>query len=103
MIGSPPCTDVCAIQNLNRHRWSPSEVRRRHAEAMVLLGCAVEIYWLQFAGGRHSLHEHPASASSWGGKSRGGSALHKLVKRLRRVTSYRSLSRRRRGQWCGTL
>ena len=26
VIGSPPCTDFCAIQNLNRHRWSPEEV-----------------------------------------------------------------------------
>ena len=65
VIGSPPCTDFCAIQNLNRHRWSPAEVRRRHAEAMVLLGFAVEIYWLQLSAGRHFLHEHPATASSW--------------------------------------
>ena len=64
VIGSPPCTEFCAIQNLNRHRWSPAEVRRRHAEAMVLLGFAVEVYWLQLEAGRHFLHEHPATASS---------------------------------------
>ena len=65
VIGSPPCTDFCAIQNLNRRWWSPEEVRRRRAEAMVLLGFAVEIYWLQLEAGRHFLHEHPATASSW--------------------------------------
>ena len=32
---------------------------------MVLLGFAVEIYWLQLEAGRHFLHEHPATASSW--------------------------------------
>ena len=65
VIGSPPCTDFCMIQNFNRHRWGPAEVRRRRAEAMVLLGFAVEIYWLQLDAGRHFLHEHPATASSW--------------------------------------
>merc|ERR1712026_132976 len=65
VIGSPPCTDFCAIQNLNRRRWSPHEVQRRRAEAMALLGFAVEIYWLQLEAGRHFLHEHPATASSW--------------------------------------
>ena len=51
VIGSPPCTDFCAIQNLNRRRWGPAEVRRRRAEAMVLLGFAVEVYWLQLEAG----------------------------------------------------
>ena len=40
-------------------------MRRHHTEAMVLLGFAVEIYWLQLESGRHFLHEHPATASSW--------------------------------------
>ena len=31
----------------------------------MLLGFAVEIYWLQLDAGRHFLHEHPATASSW--------------------------------------
>ena len=65
MVGSPPCTDVCATQNLNRHRFGPEEVWRRRAEAMVLLGFAVEVGWLQLEAGRHFLHEHPATASSW--------------------------------------
>ena len=34
-------------------------------EAMTLLGFAVEIYWLQLEAGRHFLHEHPATATSW--------------------------------------
>ena len=32
---------------------------------MVLLGFSVEIYWLQLGAGRHFLHEHPVTASSW--------------------------------------
>ena len=40
-------------------------MRRRHAEAMALIGFAVEIYWLQLEAGRHFLHEHPATATSW--------------------------------------
>ena len=30
-----------------------------------MLVFAVEIYWLQLGAGRHFLHEHPATASSW--------------------------------------
>ena len=65
VVGSPPCTEFCTIQNLNRRHFGPAEARRRRAEAMVLLGFAVEIYWLQLAAGRHFLHEHTATASSW--------------------------------------
>ena len=65
VIGSPPCTDFCSVQNLNRHCFSPAEVQRRRTEAMALLGFAVEICWLQLGAGRHFLHEHPAAASSW--------------------------------------
>ena len=32
---------------------------------MTLLGFALEVYQMQLDAGRHFLHEHPASASSW--------------------------------------
>ena len=65
LIGSPPCTAFSAVQALNRERLGPEELRRRRAEAMVLLGFSVELYWDQLRNGRHFLHEHPATASSW--------------------------------------
>ena len=43
----------------------PLKVARRKAEAKVLLHFAMQIYELQLRAGRHFLHEHPQSASSW--------------------------------------
>ena len=43
LVGSPPCTDFCTAQALNRGRFGPEELRRRRAEAMTLLGFAVEL------------------------------------------------------------
>merc|ERR1712242_631286 len=65
VVGSPPCTEFSSVQNLNRRHFSAAEARRRRAEAMTLLGFALEVYRLQLDAGRHFLHEHPASASSW--------------------------------------
>jgi hypothetical protein len=66
VVGSPPCTAFCAFNDrLNYRKMPPEIVRRKKAEAKVLLGFAMEIYELQLQGGRHFLHEHPASASSW--------------------------------------
>merc|ERR1712242_175486 len=65
VVGSPPCTEFSAVQSLNRQHFSAAEARRRRAEAMTLLGFALEVYQLQLSAGRHFLHEHPASASSW--------------------------------------
>jgi hypothetical protein len=66
VVGSPPCTAFCSFnERLNYRRMQPETVRRKKAEAKVLLGFAMEIYELQLKAGRHFLHEHPASASSW--------------------------------------
>ena len=65
VIGSPPCTFFSSIQALSRHRSTDSARRRAHAEALTLLGFAVEIYRLQLDAGRHFVHEHPAHATSW--------------------------------------
>ena len=44
---------------------SPEEVERRMTEARVLLAFAAEVYQMQLDAGRHFVHEHPATASSW--------------------------------------
>ena len=65
VVGSPPCTEFSSVQNLNRRFFTEEEARRRWAEATTLLGFALEVYQMQLDAGRHFLHEHPASASSW--------------------------------------
>jgi hypothetical protein len=64
IIGSPPCTMFSTLQNLNAKKGDAEwEERRRAAE--VLLVFAAAVYKLQVLAGRHFLHEHPASATSW--------------------------------------
>ncbi len=43
----------------------PQKVARHKAEAAVMLHFAVQIYEVLLKAGRHFLHEHPQSASSW--------------------------------------
>ena len=50
---------------MNFSRMDPEKLRRKKFEAKVLLDFAMEIYEVQLQGGRHFLHEHPESASSW--------------------------------------
>jgi hypothetical protein len=67
VVGSPPCTAYCAFnERFNYREMAPQVVRRKRAEASVLLAFAMEIYGDQLKNGRHFLHEHPATASSWG-------------------------------------
>ena len=66
LIGSPPCTDRCALHvRLNHPRMDPGLVARRVQEAKVHLAFVLQLYQDQLDGGRHFLHEHPASATSW--------------------------------------
>ena len=65
VVGSPPCTYYSVLTQSNYSRMDPRKVERRKAEAKVLLEFAMEIYELQLKAGRHFLHEHPQSASSW--------------------------------------
>ena len=66
VIGGPPCTDYSSFNvNINFPRMDPLEVRRRRAQARILLNFAAEIYELQRVAGRHFLHEHPETADSW--------------------------------------
>ena len=66
VIGSPPCTFFSAWnQGINLRRMDPAKVELMRAEAVKHLHFVMGIYKMQLDGGRHFLHEHPATASSW--------------------------------------
>jgi hypothetical protein len=66
VIGSPPCTMFSRLQlNLNAKKMGRVEWEKRRKTAEVLLTFAVAVYRLQALAGRHFLHEHPATATSW--------------------------------------
>eukprot|EP00969_Alexandrium_andersonii_P191137 8442720-Alexandrium_andersonii.AAC.1 len=45
---------------------NPAEVERRRVEARVHLGFVIQLCEEQLPRGARFLHEHPASAASWG-------------------------------------
>ena len=66
VIGSPPCTVFSRLnEGWSYRRMRPEEGHRRKVEGRVLLEFSVQVYRMQLAAGRHFLHEHPQSASSW--------------------------------------
>ena len=66
LIGSPPCTDFCALNvGLNHPKMDPAEVSRRLKIARKHLRFVASLYLYQLREGRHFLHEHPAGALSW--------------------------------------
>ena len=84
VIGSPPCTAFSRLNDgWNYRRMDPAVVLRRKVEGRVLLEFAAQVYRVQLAAGRHFLHEHPASASSWAEpcmqKLRSAHGVHEVV------------------------
>ena len=66
MIGSPPGTSFCSFnQRFNYRRMVPRRFPQAMHEGNVLFKFALEICELQLAEGRHFLHAHPASSTSW--------------------------------------
>ena len=66
VVGSPPCIDFCILnQNINHKKMPAAEVKRRMIEARLHLAFCAEIYTEQMRAGRHFLHEHPLTATSW--------------------------------------
>ena len=67
LIGSPACTPYCALQTLNaaRHGWSQEKIDTWLASAAVHMEFVCKLYKKQIAAGRHFLHEHPETATSW--------------------------------------
>ena len=51
--------------NWNHWRMEPADVKRRVIQAKVHLDFCTEVYMFQLSKGRHFLHEHPATATSW--------------------------------------
>ena len=65
VIGSPPCTMFCALQNLNKSKRDEGVFTKRLENAKRHIRFCIELYMMQVNGGRFFLHEHPDSASSW--------------------------------------
>ena len=66
LIGAPPCTVFSSMQNIN-HRHHVGEVWEvKYQQGLSHLEYAVRLYWEQISRGRFFLHEHPATATSWG-------------------------------------
>ena len=66
LIGSPPCTFYSAWnQGINHKRMSPERVESLRLEAVQHLHFVIGLYKAQVDNGRHFLHEHPATATSW--------------------------------------
>ena len=64
IVGCPPCAKYCNLLHLSASKDSP-EFKRAKAQADILLDFAMELYTIQLRGGRHFIHEHPLTASSW--------------------------------------
>ena len=65
VVGSPPCTMFCALQNLSRDKRNQEEYQEKLRIAKKQMQFCMEIYQMQMDRGKFFLHEHPDSATSW--------------------------------------
>ena len=65
LIGSPTCTPFSQMNNINYTKMSREEVEQRLDHGRVHLEFCARLYEIQWREGRHLLHEHPQTASSW--------------------------------------
>ena len=66
LIGSPPCTAFSLLnEGLNYNSLDPLRVAAMRKEGRTHLHFMISLYRIQLEEGRHFLHEHVASASSW--------------------------------------
>ena len=66
LIGSPPCVAFCSFnQGLNKVRMSPEKYAAMMEKGRKHLHVIISLYLIQLKAGRHFLHEHHQSASSW--------------------------------------
>lgn len=65
VIGSPPCTALSQMQNINKGRRDPKVVQKEVDEAKRHVRFCIELYKIQVRSGRFFVHEHPATAKSW--------------------------------------
>ena len=66
LLGAPPCTVFSPMQNINQKHHIGDAWEKKKQEGMDLLLFATQCYWDQIERGMFFLHEHPATASSWG-------------------------------------
>ena len=65
IIGCPPCTAFCALMHLNYTKWTDRRVQAYLAEGRLHLHFVLSLYHYQLKRGKHFLHEHPETATSW--------------------------------------
>ena len=65
LVGSPMCTPFSTLMNLNKHNMDPAKWDALYQWALRHILFCLELYRIQLRAGRHVLHEHPNSASSW--------------------------------------
>ena len=66
VIGCPPCTFFSKWnQGMNHRKMNPDLVEELRREAVKHLRFVIGLYKIQLDGGRHFLHEHPETATSW--------------------------------------
>ena len=70
VVGSPPCTYLSMLQELNKsiHKHDAEWMRRfelNREKAIRHIRFCCELYQLQMDAGRYFLHGHPWSARSW--------------------------------------
>ena len=66
LIGAPPCTVFSSMQNINQKHNIGEAWEIKYQQGLSHLEYAVQLYWEQISRGRFFLHEHPATATSWG-------------------------------------
>ena len=66
LLGAPPCTVFSPMQNINQKHHIGEAWEKKKQEGIDLLLFATQCYWDQIERGMFFLHEHPATASSWG-------------------------------------
>ena len=83
VIGCPPCTFFSRWnQGMNHRKMDPNVVEELRKEAVRHLRFVIGLYKIQLDGGRHFLHEHPETATSWNDPS-----MNKLLKEKRVSTT----------------
>ena len=54
------------MQNINQRHNVGEAWEDKYQQGLAHLEYAVQLYWEQISRGRFFIHEHPATASSWG-------------------------------------
>ena len=66
LLGAPPCTVFSSMQNINQKHNVGELWEMKCQQGLTHLEFAVQLYWEQISRGRFFIHEHLATASSWG-------------------------------------